>query len=536
MPITKAAPKPISSLNGSRSAAEQWGQENGTWISEILGKHASFIAESGVVKYQALYDGFIESVEERDKNRGGGINNKLHLSLAPVIIDTITDYLVGTPPLYTVEDPQQPDEETKEADVVKEYRRELTAVLGGNGPRVLAECLRQGCISGYDSIIAWIDENGRLDFEEFPAQEVIPIYDTRGRLIMVLRKYAYQVVDEKTQQLTEKTRVEVYDDRYITYYIADELGAGFMLDEAEAETGNPVEHYAGRIPVAMFINGVPATYEDRIRRVGTSDLRVVASLIEDYAHKVSDKANTVEYLLDQYLLLVGVDTDEGEVLKMRKARALVLKGDKNISDAKFISQTQEDTAVENHLNRIRDSIFILTFTPRLSDLSGATATEVKLKYADLDIKAGKKENYFGRTVRDLIEIITGQLNAKRLKAKGVDNIYEVLTGQEAPPKSVELYDPAWVAVTFNRNLPQNYRELADIVKELAGVVPDSYLYELLWFIDDPVKALAEMKTQKKEDADTAAKASAAALYGTTGNFNDTTDNDTGSSNTGASQQ
>ena len=34
--------------------------------------------------------------------------------------------------------------------------------------------------------------------------------------------------------------------------------------------------------------------------------------------------------------------------------------------------------------------------------------------------------------------------------------------------------------------------------ELADIVPDSYLYELLWFIDDPQKALEEMKAQKEE--------------------------------------
>jgi hypothetical protein len=72
---------------------------------------------------------------------------------------------------------------------------------------------------------------------------------------------------------------------------------------------------------------------------------------------------------------------------------------------------------------------------------------------------------------------------------------------------VELYNPDWVSVTLNRNLPQNYTEIATIVATLAGKVPDSYLYELLWFVDDPVKALAEMKAQKEA----AVKANMAAM-------------------------
>jgi hypothetical protein len=159
---------------------------------------------------------------------------------------------------------------------------------------------------------------------------------------------------------------------------------------------------------------------------------------------------------------------------------------------------------------------------------------VKLKYADLDIKAGKKENYFGQTIRELIEIVTGLLNAKRLKLAGVDEaeIYGILTGRKKAPAKFELYDPAWVAITFNRNLPQNYKELADIVKELAGVVPDSYLYELLWFVDDPVAALKEMKVQKEADAKRQADASAAAIYGS-GFNSDQNNTDTGTSTTGS---
>jgi SPP1 family phage portal protein len=236
---------------------------------------------------------------------------------------------------------------------------------------------------------------------------------------------------------------------------------------------------------------------------------------------MSDKANLVEYLLDQYLLLIGVDTDENEVIKMRKARALLLKGDKNVSDARFIAQSQDDNAVENHLNRVKDAIFDTTFTPKLNDLQGATATEIKMKYAALDIKAGKKELYFKAAVKDFIAIITDMLNARRLAAAGVEDTYAVLTGKVKPPSSVVLYSPSWVTPTLVRNLPQNNKELADIVAELSGKVPDSYLIELLWFIDDPVKALEEFKKQKADEA----KQNMAALgYGA--EFQDTTGGNT----------
>jgi hypothetical protein len=121
-----------------------------------------------------------------------------------------------------------------------------------------------------------------------------------------------------------------------------------------------------------------------------------------------------------------------------------------------------------------------------------------MKFAELDIKAGKKELYFVEAVVQLVQVLTDFLNAKRLTEAGVEaeRISRIFSGLENT--TIELYSADWLTVTLNRNLPQNYQEVANIVKTLSGIVPDTYLLELLWFIDDPVKALAELKAQKAE--------------------------------------
>jgi SPP1 family phage portal protein len=300
-------------------------------------------------------------------------------------------------------------------------------------------------------------------------------------------------IENKSGQADTITKLEIYDGRYIIYAIASESGDSYELDQDEAETGNPIEHKAGRIPVSVFINASAAKYDTRIRRAGTSDLgNGVFTLLEAYAHGLSDKANLADYLQDQYLLLKGVDTDEKEVLKMRKARAIALKS--KDSDASFIAQDQADGAVENYLNRLRDTIHDMTFTPKVNDLSGATATEIKMKYAPLDIKAGKKEVFFVVALKQLIQVLTDFLNVRKLG----ENAYETLKDKEAMAKRTDLYKAEWLTIKLNRNLPQNYKEIADIVAELSGKVPDGYLIELLWFVDDPVKALEELKQQKQQ--------------------------------------
>lgn len=511
MAVMNRIPQTLASMDiqgDAKSAAAAWAIDNSDFLAKVLEQHELFITESEIEKYQAAYDGYLETIDTRDKSRGDDINHKLQVDLAQLVIDTVVDYMTGKPISWTVDETDLPEEDKGMKSVVEEYRKAILQLLKEqNAQRVLAEQLRMGSIGGYSPIIAWVDEEGEIDYDEFAIQEVIPVYDTRGKLRLVVRRL---VIDNGEGQ--ETTKLEVYDQKYITYLLANESGQGFELDPDEEETGNPVKHHAGRIPASFFTNGTPAKYEDRKKRVGTSDLAIVFSLLENLAGVMSDKANTVDRLLDQFLLFKNVTTTEDEVVKMRKARAIVLKSKE--SDASFLAPGQEDGAVENHLDRVENKLLQTSNTPKINELSGATATEIKMKYAGMDIKAGKKELYFSQAIKDFIAILTDLLNAKRIlegrtpeEAQAID-VYAILRDPETnkPPSGIALYKAEWLDFTINRNLPQNFMEIAQIVSTLKDTVPDSYLYELLWFISDPVAALKEMEKQKDAGAKRTAQA------------------------------
>lgn len=506
MAVTTTIPILLSDLKGKAGlepeVAEAWATKNGRWIKTILDKHRSWLNENNIEEYQAAYDGEIEEIENRDKNRGDDINNKLIANYSQVVIDTVVDYIIAQAPTWNVEDPEAvEDPNAEEPEIIKQFRQDLKEYLGTKkAHRILKEQLTQGSLAAYSCIIHWLEPDGSIDFEEYPVQEVIPVYDTRNRRALVLRSYEIEVAagDEDNYGLEPRTRVEVYDEKYVTWYISDKTGQKFTLEEVDEEgKGNPYEHYAGRIPVSIFNNGKPAKYNNRLKNVGTSDLAGGAfSLIKDISHKLSDKSNLVEYLMDQYLLLKGVDTDEDEVIKMRKARALALKH--KDSDASFISQDQDDTTTKNYIDRLISVLHDTTFTPQLNDLAGKTAYEIRMKYANLDIKAGKKEIYFIEAIMETVQIVTAFINANKLREAGTpeEDIHSILSGEAET--SVELYNADWVEPSLTRNIPQNYESVATIVATLAGKVPDKYLYEILWFVDDPIKVLAEMKEQRAE--------------------------------------
>lgn len=496
MAVSNYIPQTLAEMTVvNKAVAERWIKDNAVWVATMIEKHTAWIKDTEVSMYQAAYDGELEEIEKRTKARDGGTENKLISNYVQIIVDTLVDYMLGKSPIYTVEDPDQDDEEIEEREIITEYRKKIMKLLQNKALLEFSDLLREMCVSGYGSIIVWVDETGAIDYKEYPVDEIIPIYDGRGRLRLVMRKYAVDVWENGGE--VTKYRLEVYDKRYVTYYIGESEGT-YNLDPGETETGNPIEHHAGRIPVVVCQNQLPAKYDDRIKGYGKSDLAYgVVPLAVAYCHGVSDKANLMEYLQDQYLCLTGVDVDENEVLKMRKARALALKNKESKAD--FIAQSQDDNAVENGLTRMKNDIFDTTNTPRLSELEGATATEIRMKYSGLDIKAGKKEPLLIQAFTQFLAILTDFLNTQKLIADGAKTgTYETITTPELIELRDDLYQSEWVSVTISRNLPQNNKELADIVAELADIVPDSYLYELLWFIDDPQKALEEMKAQKEE--------------------------------------
>lgn len=496
MAVSNYIPQTLAEMTAvNKAVAERWIKDNAAWVATMIEKHTAWIKDTDVSMYQAAYDGELEEIEKRTKARDGGTENKLISNYVQIIVDTLVDYMLGKSPIYTVEDPDQDDEETEEREIITEYRKKIMKLLQNKALLEFSALLREMCISGYGSIIVWVDETGAIDYKEYPVDEIIPIYDGRGRLRLVMRKYTVDVWENGGE--VTKYRLEVYDKRYVTYYIGESEGT-YNLDPAETVTGNPIEHFAGRIPVVVCQNQLPAKYEERVKGYGKSDLAYgVVPLAVAYCHGVSDKANLMEYLQDQYLCLTGVDVDENEVLKMRKARALALKNKESKAD--FIAQSQDDNAVENGLTRMKNDIFDTTNTPRLSELEGATATEIRMKYSGLDIKAGKKEPLLIQAFTQFISILTDLLNTQKLVADGaITGTYETITTPELIELRDDLYQSEWISVTISRNLPQNNKELADIVAELADIVPDSYLYELLWFIDDPQKALEEMKAQKEE--------------------------------------
>lgn len=506
MAVVSVLPETLGKIPGTPNPVA-WVSDKGGWINDLITDHKKILVD--IEKFQGYYDGDTWAILSKQPKREDDPNNKIVPNYAAIIVDFAVNYTVGKPPKVTVDPPKTTGgEDTVDAAVLDEYRNALNAVLwSNNSDAVFRELAKQGGIAGQDVIIAWLDENGDINFDEFPANECLPVYDMRGRLQLLIRYYTIETMESGKPE--ERTRVEVYDEKYISYYI-QKGESEFVLDDTEIDPetglGNPVQHFTNGIPAAIFINKLPANAKKRLQRVGVSDLGGgVLTLLDEYAKILSGSADRNDYFADPYLKMVGVDVNQEDVLLMRKARAISTKTPAKEADIDFIGWDQKVDGVEKHADRIKNTIYEVTCTPRLDNLTGATATEIKMKYAGLDIKVSEKEVYFAKAIYRLMEIVTDMLNAKRLAENGVqdpERIWQVIRGKDDQGNPVEapitLFDADWLTVTFTRSLPQNYKEIVEMVVALLDKVPDEDLYSLLWFVEDPQDVIDRMKQQREE--------------------------------------
>ena len=56
---------------------ERWIKDNASWVAAMVAKHDSWIKDNAVDLYQAAFDGELDEIEQRDKARDGGTENKL---------------------------------------------------------------------------------------------------------------------------------------------------------------------------------------------------------------------------------------------------------------------------------------------------------------------------------------------------------------------------------------------------------------------------------------------------------------------------
>lgn len=398
-------------------------------------------------------------IKERKFENDSKLNNKLANDFRGEIVDGITGYLFGQPVTWKVSGEGYSESELARIDAaIKSFRKR------NNIEDVDSTTGEMAAICGYGARLCWIDKEAQERVMNLNPWEVIFVEDATLQEVVYALIY-YTVTEKRGNASVERTVVEWYDKRTVTYFVSDESGT--FRQDAEGLFGVSGPHLFDRVPVVRFANN----------NLQMSDFEKVRDLIDAYDRLTSDVQNEIEEFRLAYLLIFGAEISQETIVKLRQTGALGLAEGE---DARFLTKQADATFIENHKRTLAENIYKFAKAVDMSDEKfsgqGQSGESRKWKLLGLEFRAKTKERKFKAGLDQMMRVI-----CSAWQTRGVPLNYEDLD------------------FTFNRNLPVDMLYLGDVAGKLKGIVSDETLLGMLPFVSDVQREL-ELIEQERYDS------------------------------------
>lgn len=338
---------------------------------------------------------------------------------------------------------------------------ELQAVTWAN--REDAKTSRLGKLSsifGVSYEIHYVVDGNTPRFAPVPVEDFLPVYnnDIEPEVVAGIHRYIEHVPGE-ANATDSIEHVDIYYADVIQYYKAQ----GTATTAGELRGGGEEPHGYGLVPCAVFRNN------DEIM----GDYEHILHLIDSYDVLMSDSMNEFDRFAWAYLVLknLRMTSEDVQDIKVKRVIEVMEQG-----GAEFLTKDIQTAFVEFLRDWIREEIHKQTHIPDMADQSFAgdqSGIAIRYKLSDLENIASVKEIGFREGLYRRIELL---LAFFRTQGRVLGTSQEV-----------------WF--TFNRNIPQNYVEQAEIIGKLRGHISHKTLLdEVATFVDDSqaeLDALAE---------------------------------------------
>lgn len=401
-------------------------------------------------KLERYYDGE-HAITDRIKS-GNLSNNKVVTNHAAYISNFAASYLMGAPVVYSGKDN-------------KDITALTDALVKADAPTQDADLALDVSVfgRGFEFVYMSSGDKSEPKLARVSPLNAFVVYDDTVEQKPVFGVYYFPVFDEKGQQTG-------YSGQYSTaqHIINIKLDTFYKLTGSEA----PEAHYFGDVPLIEYYNNSG--------RKG--DFEPVISLIDAYNTLQSDRINDKEQFVDAILLIKGqVLGDSSEEEKeayesIRKNKVMMLDMD---GDASFLTRQFDESSLDVLRQAVVSDIHKISCVPDLTDESfsgNSSGVAIKYKLLGLEQLTKTKERYFAEGLKIRLQLISNILGIKGSAKVDVSDI----------------------EITFNRSLPANALEEAQIASTLSGIVPQRTLLSNLSMIKDPDAALEELEEEKAQ--------------------------------------
>lgn len=355
-----------------------------------------FNGEHDIKKYRIF---FIDAngVLQEDKTRS---NIRISHPFWKIIAEQEAQYILsGKEPIFNSDIPELQTRLDEYFNNNDDFNSELYyAVLGA-------------IVKGSDFFYAYKNSKGLTAFQ---CADSLSVVEVRENETDDGCKYViYPYVDRIGSDNNPITRIEVWDDKQVTFYVQDGDG-NITLDKDKKPNPRPHVIYKKDGDESTYFEDfgqIPFIRLDNNKKK-QSDLRLIKDLIDDYDLMNSGLSNNIQDTNESLYVVKGFEGDNLDELMVNiKAKKHIGVGEDGDVEIKTV-----DIPVESRKTKMaedKENIFYFGMavnTAGLKDTAATVSVAVKSAYADLDLKCEGFNKGFKRFLRKLLELVLKEIN------------------------------------------------------------------------------------------------------------------------------
>ena len=266
-------------------------------------------------------------------------------------------------------------------------------------------------VKGHDFFYAYKNSKGMTTFQCADSLDVVEVREneTDDGCKYVIFHY----VDRIDKDNRPITRIEVWDDKQVTFYVQDGDG-NVKLDKDKKPNPRPHILYKKDGDQATYFEDfgqIPFIRLDNNKKQ-QSGLHLIKDLIDDYDLMASGLSNNIQDTNESLYVVKGFEGDNLDELMVNiKAKKHIGVGEDGDVEIKTVDIPVE--ARKTKMAEDKENIFYFGMavnTSGLKDTASTVSVAVKSAYADLDLKCEGFNKGFKKFLRKLLELVLKEIN------------------------------------------------------------------------------------------------------------------------------
>ena len=266
-------------------------------------------------------------------------------------------------------------------------------------------------VKGFDFFYAYKNSKGVTCFQ---CADSLNVVEVRENETDDGCKYAiYYYVDRIGSDNNPITRIEVWDEKQVTFYVQDSNG-NITIDKDSKPNPRPHSIYKHDGDESTYFEDfgqIPFIRLDNNKKQQTG-LLPIKELIDDYDLMACGLSNNIQDTNESLYVVKGFEGDNLDELmvniKAKKHIGVGEDGDVEIKTVDIPVEARKTKMAEDEKNIFRFGMSVNTES--LKDTSATVSVAIKSAYASLDLKCEGFNKGFKRFLRKLLELVLKEIN------------------------------------------------------------------------------------------------------------------------------